>query len=585
MARFGFNTGLDGRRAHPLSEHDAEAVAESLKLIYEQGRTRMLKNVASRMARGITQYGWAERKAGEVLDAHQQLAKILDDCAKGRQKLLGNVIADAYATGNVKFHSDMRSILGNVAHISPNALKAGYILSDLNDALQAAERRILRQFDDRYADIIGYVSSQMATGTMNTRQAVGEALQKFADEGITGFVDRGGHHWTLENYSEMAVLTAIERSTVAGYVDTMQGYGYDLAIIDGHIGACPICEAWESVIVSVSGDNPKYPSLDEAESAGCFHPRCMHGISCYHEDVSHAPADGFRSEPRPMRQPSVSYTARSKMRYMERMIRKYKDRALVAYLPSQRAQALHKVKEWEDALDDLIASQPEDDHMYRHRGRETATVSSGSMIKSRSVTDSDGNTWYEHETTEAIQNAESFDELTRHFWYEDQYGRLMPVLNDNLANADMDILKELSEGVEWAKKTYGLEHDMPKTIRFGNVKGLAEYNRITREITISPGISLEDAFLTAVHEMTHFNDDRLGVASKGILNDALHNLGIEPESKTAISYQFGIVNYNPKTFKDPMELLANSIEMSIINDRNNELANEIVSLWFERVKR
>ena len=29
------------------------------------------------------------------------------------------------------------------------------------------------------------------------------------------------------------VLTAIERATIAGYVDTMESYGYELAVIDG----------------------------------------------------------------------------------------------------------------------------------------------------------------------------------------------------------------------------------------------------------------------------------------------------------------------------------------------------------------
>ena len=139
------------------------------------------------------------------------------------------------------------------------------ILADLNNGLDAAHRRILRQFDDKYAGIIGVVSSEMATGVISTREAVGKALQAFADQGITGFIDRGGHHWTLENYAEMAALTAIECSTIAGYVDTVQSYDYDLAIIDGHAGNCPICEAREDVIISVSGDDSRYSRYSGTE--------------------------------------------------------------------------------------------------------------------------------------------------------------------------------------------------------------------------------------------------------------------------------------------------------------------------------
>lgn len=372
MAGFGFNTGLDGHRLVPLTEEESEEVAQGIKEIYRRAGERMLTTTARRFSRGITQPGWAERKASEVLAAHEQLRHDLERAGKERESLLRDVMTRGYVSGSQRFYAQMGAVLGPVQHISPNAMKAGYILADLNNNLNTAERRILRQFDDSYANIIGAVSAEMATGVTNTREAVGNALRAFADQGITSFVDRGGHRWTLENYAEMAVLTAIERSTISGYTDTMQSYGYDLAVIDGHAGACPICAAWEGVIVSVSGDNPDYPSLLDAENDGCFHPRCLHGISTYYPGISREPEGGFRNEPREIEQPSRQYTARSKQRYMERQIRKYKDRAIVAQTRLQKAQALEFVRRWEQQLDQLIDDQPEDDYLYRHKGRETS---------------------------------------------------------------------------------------------------------------------------------------------------------------------------------------------------------------------
>lgn len=370
MAGYGFNIGLDGHRIKPLTEEEAQEIAEGLKIIYERARERMLRNVSSRMARGVTQYGWAEKKASEVLAAHAQLERDFQRIREQRESLLDGVPQRAYATGSEKFYADMGAILGNTAHISPNSVKAGYILADLNNALDAGERRILRQFDDKYADVIGAVSAELAIGTMTARQAVGEALTAFADEGITGFVDRGGHHWTLESYSEMAVLTAIERATISGYTDTMRAYDYDLAVIDGHGGSCPVCAAWEGVIVSVSGENPDYPSLDEAEDEGCFHPNCVHGISTYYPGISHEPPGGFRDEPREIIGESPAYSARSKQRYMERQIRKYKSRLIVAQTPQQKQQAQNKISQWQSALNGLITGQPAGNYMYRHHDRE-----------------------------------------------------------------------------------------------------------------------------------------------------------------------------------------------------------------------
>lgn len=377
MARYGFNIGLDGHRIQPMTEKEAQEIADGLVEVYAQARERMLEAVSKRLARGVGKFGWAERKTGEVLEAHHQLESNLQRVQRERENLISNSIDRAYMTGSQQFHADMVHALGTlgVEHVSPNATKAAYILADLNNSLNAAERRILRQFDDKYADVIGAVSSKMATGIYNTRQALGEALTAFADQGITGFTDRSGRHWTLENYAEMALLTAIERSTISGYVDTMESYGYDLAVIDGHAGSCPICAAWEGVIISVSGGNPDYPSMDEAENDGCFHPRCLHGIHTYYPGITHEPKGGFRNEPREIESQSPQYTARSKQRYCERMIRKYKDRAIVAQTPLQKKQALNKVHEWEDALDELIGKQPSDDYLYRHRSREVSEFS------------------------------------------------------------------------------------------------------------------------------------------------------------------------------------------------------------------
>ncbi len=156
-------------------------------------------------------------------------------------------------------------------------------------------------------------------------------------------------------------------------------------MIDGHAGSCPICAAWEGVIVSVSGENRDYPSLDEAESAGCFHPRCLHGITTFYEGISHAPRDGFRNEPREIREPDAAYTARSRQRYMERQIRKYKDRAIVAQTPQQLMMARNKVREWEGALDQLIEEQPKENYLYRHRSREVPEKSAKTVKASANM--------------------------------------------------------------------------------------------------------------------------------------------------------------------------------------------------------
>ena len=88
--------------------------------------------------------------------------------------------------------------------------------------------------------------------------------------------------------------------------------------------------------------------------------------------LSHEPKGGFRNEPREVQPPTQAYTARSRQCYMERQIRKYKDRLIVAQTPQQKMMARNKVREWQRALDELIDAQPDSNYLYRHRDRESA---------------------------------------------------------------------------------------------------------------------------------------------------------------------------------------------------------------------
>jgi hypothetical protein len=177
-------------------------------------------------------------------------------------------------------------------------------------------------------------------------------LEDFAKRGISGFVDKAGRAWDMASYAEMATLTAIERATLYGYVDTMQEYGYDLAIISSHAGACPLCVAWEDVVISVSGESDEYPSLDDAMNDGCFHPRCLHYLETYYEGITRKGRDA----PRDVESPSDSYSARQHQRYYERKIREWKRVMAVAQTPEDERLAYAHVRKYQEKVREQIKS-------------------------------------------------------------------------------------------------------------------------------------------------------------------------------------------------------------------------------------
>lgn len=352
-------------------EEKYERLANELRALYVDAEQVMLRRVAKRIAKGVTQPGWTEKKAAEISAARQEIEEAIQNLEDRAREAWTPAIEESYRKGWVSGKTDIERFGDTVGttHLSPNSLKAASILQELDQSISAADRRILRQFDDEYAGIIGKASALMATGSITTREAVQQALTEFADAGISGFTDRAGRRWELGNYAEMAVLTAIEKASVEGYTDTMQAYGYDLAIISSHAGSCPLCEAWEGVIVSVSGENTEYPSLDEAEGAGAFHPRCLHHLETYYEGISEKKWGGkLRSGPREIEEPSKQYTQRSLQRYNERQIRKYKRRMAVAVTPEAERRAYNKVRQWQAAQRQLIDDS--DGQLLRQYQRE-----------------------------------------------------------------------------------------------------------------------------------------------------------------------------------------------------------------------
>ena len=173
-----------------------------------------------------------------------------------RQDIQSRLVSMAYGESGKAFLNEAHQFgqLVGITHLTPNATKVINILTDLERRMDAADRNILRAANDAYANIVGRASALVATGTVTVREAVQREMNDFANRGITSFVDVAGRHWDMETYAEMATLTAIERATIEGYTDTMEEYGFDLAEISSHFGACPVCEAWEGVIVSVSGE-------------------------------------------------------------------------------------------------------------------------------------------------------------------------------------------------------------------------------------------------------------------------------------------------------------------------------------------
>jgi len=341
----------------PIAVSEYEHLAGEMLALYEEAEQAMLKRVAKRLARGVNTPGWTEKKYAEVNAVRKELSGLVGGITKGRMVIAQKSLEKAYTASATAFETEASKFtnLAGITRISPNAQKVAAILSELNESLDAADRMILRKASDAYADIVGRTAAKVATGTITVRDAVKQELDQFAAKGISSFIDKAGRAWEMSTYAEMATLTAIERATIQGYTDTMQAYGFDLAVISGHMGACPLCAAWEGVIISVSGNDRDHPSLSDAEGAGVFHPRCLHHLSTYYEGIT----KNTRNKPRKVMPPSVEYSTRQRQRALERKIRLWKRRMAAAITPQDERAAYAHVRRYQADIRQLIGESEE----------------------------------------------------------------------------------------------------------------------------------------------------------------------------------------------------------------------------------
>lgn len=89
-----------------------------------------------------------------------------------------------------------------------------------------------------------------------------EVIQAVKEQGITAFVDKAGHEWSLKSYGNMAVRTTVRQAQVAAVLtnDDEQDL-YEIIKIGT---TCPICAVYEGRVYSKSGTSPFYPPLSDA---------------------------------------------------------------------------------------------------------------------------------------------------------------------------------------------------------------------------------------------------------------------------------------------------------------------------------
>lgn len=328
----------------PTKTEVNQTLINQISSIYNESELKVLSNLANKAKKGNKVEGWAEWKLKDIQTLKDQTAKLIAPSNAVAKSIMSDSLLDVYNGAKRSVGRDLGVPTTILSDFVP--LKMQRLILEANNLVDGTSVQILRNVDDVYRSIIAQTSTGLLSGVDTRQQVIQSALNRFADRGVTGFVDRIGRRWEMGSYVEMAIRTTTSNAALQGHIDRQLELGEDLMMVSSFGNTCPICMPWEGKILSVTGNTIKYPSIETARTAGLFHPNCKHTLMPYIEGIT----EPVKQEPRP-----EVYEAQQQQRSNERQIRKWKRREAVAITPKDQLLASNKIKEWQSIQRQHIA--------------------------------------------------------------------------------------------------------------------------------------------------------------------------------------------------------------------------------------
>jgi len=361
----------------PVSRRDAEGLAAQVSSMYADAEVRLLALIGKHLAAGHDAPGWAEAKLAELQMLRRRADAIMAQTTTAAVAATAAAVHTAYLRGAAAAEDDLRKLGKDTAGVRPRqAERATLALARaLQDTLHGFPFPVVRQVADAYRDAVARAVSGTLTGASTRLQDAQVALDDLARRGLSGFTDTAGRRWSLQSYVEMATRSATAQAAVLGHLDRLEDAGINLFVVSDSPRECSRCQPWEGRILSrgpvavlqrnvLTGAMERIDvdgTVEQATSAGLFHPNCTHSLSGFLPGAT--PLGRGTADPR-------GYAAQQEQRRLERGVREWKRREAVALTPEAQLLARVKVRQWQGRVREHVAAND----LPRKRNRESLTA-------------------------------------------------------------------------------------------------------------------------------------------------------------------------------------------------------------------
>lgn len=241
------------------------------------------------------------------------------------------------------------------------------MLESTQNAYAATVSDIVQRIN-RTQSVLNVGTGEVVTGVSAWNTAMHDAVSKMVDNGLTGFIDHGGHRWSPEAYVAMDIRTTMFNTARAAVWECADSYGADLYQVSSHNGARPLCYPWQGKVISRSGFSGMTEDLDgnkirvyaesetsKGQAAGLF------GINCKHYPMTFIPGfSTLKGEPQDPEENEKAYAESQEQRALERKLREEKRDLAILKAQGANEEILKaqqaKVDRASDAIDEFCDS-------------------------------------------------------------------------------------------------------------------------------------------------------------------------------------------------------------------------------------
>lgn len=271
------------------------------------------------------------------------------------------------------------------AYYRQSADKLNLVNTVMLESTQAAYQATVSDVTTRIQrtqSILNTSAGEVVTGVSTYNQAMRDAVRKMVDNGLTGFVDHGGHRWSPEAYVAMDIRTTMYNTSRAAIWERADSYGCDTYQVSSHNGARPLCAPWQAKVISRSNTSGMVEDLhgnkvrvyaqsetSYGQAAGLF------GVNCRHYPMTFIPGfSTLKGQPQDEQENAKTYEQTQEQRGLERKLRAEKRDLEVLKAQGASPEAINAQKERVRNASADIDDFCKETGLPRRRNREYAPV-------------------------------------------------------------------------------------------------------------------------------------------------------------------------------------------------------------------